>query len=111
MPADEHLGEQFVGYHYADPVNRESIGKRGLMPRHPESESSLAEDDDGPAGVYMFHDKEQATVLGAGDVWKVTVPSSQVEPDPFHADKPGVASYTKRAVPPENIRLVHKEQD
>jgi hypothetical protein len=105
MSAGESLGPQFM-YHYSPGEGERvaSIKKHGLLPHDPTSGHSYAEESGGPAGVYLFHDAEQAHLLDDGDVWKVNVKGLTVHKDPWldHANE-GTASYSPQSIPPHRV--------
>lgn len=96
--------DQFM-YHYADPSDRASIAEKGLLTRHP-SNGSLAEDDGETAGVYMFHDRRQADILG-GDTYRVNTAGLRLHDDPFHAGE-GIAAFVPHPVERSRLSILKR---
>lgn len=100
MSAGDHLSKQFM-YHYSPAGNRASIEKHGLLTRHPETGESFAEKYNEPAGVYLFHNRDDA-MLDDGDVWEVNVKGLKLHEDPYQVQS--IASYSPRRIHPKRLR-------
>jgi hypothetical protein len=109
MPADEHLGSQFL-YHEASVSDRDSIRSEGLRPG--KAWKLWGEDVEMPAGVYMSphgHSEFSSSMHDAThygyDRWRVDVSGLDLEPDPT---KPDTASLSRASIPPDRIKLAKK---